>query len=625
MRDSVRQRKQRDCSIVRTYRVRYPVNAQSDLTVLDVLSAQEVHMIKRFIYLCIAIASFSCAEEERGKVTPADQSCVPSRLMYDSVVADYIEQQCGTCHGETPQFGAPQSLTRGYEDLVSGDPGGRLIDRIVARVANKTMPPVGTPPIAHNVQDTLVEWASCGAEHTDHSVGLVVDRPVFTAPEQAPSGLTTLDLTAPDFVVGEKTLDLYQCFVFDVPVEEDRFIRRIEPVVDVSEVLHHVVLLRDLKKKFEVGSKACKGALSNTQYLYAWAPGGGALQFPEGGLRVSPGERYIVQIHYNNGAGLKGVKDNSGVRLLHAKPEGKEFGMFAPGPAAFAIPANSTFAATGTCKVSKKLELLAGMPHMHSFGTAFNQRVIRADGSKETVIDLTGWSFEMQPFYHLPMTVGPGDLIETTCTWHNNTEKTVTTGEKTGDEMCFNFMYTSPPTKKAYCNDFIISPNTDVDYKVGKCAPEDADPTPPKGTHPPELESMDPLTGGDLGKHSWELSYSTLVIGPVGNVFLADDPGLFIAKGQAWTDGDQLTIDAAVRLILKTKQGVSIDSTDFLSASGTVVKGDKEGQGEWKISCGDIKSQPIRWQVSGDELWVTVDKTLVSYTLPGLYVFKRRD
>ena len=192
------------------------------------------------------------------------------------------------------------------------------------------------------------------------------------------------------------------------------------------------------------------------------------------------------------------------------------------------------------------------------------------------------------------------------------------------DEMCFNFMYTSPPTKKAYCNDFIIDENADVDYKVGACAPDDAAPQPPRVTHPPMLEALEPLTGGDLGKQAWELSYSTLAIGPVGKVFLAEDPGLFVSRGQAWTDGDQLTIDAAVRLMLKTKQGAGIDSVDFLSASGKVVKGDKDGEGQWEISCGTVSSQPIRWQVSGDELWLTLDKSLNGYNIPGLYVFKRR-
>ena len=43
--------------------------------------------------------------------------------------------------------------------------------------------------------------------------------------------------------------------------------------------------------------------------------------------------------------------------------------------------------------------LLSGAPHMHEIGSAFEQRIHRADGTVEPFITLSGWSFETQLFY----------------------------------------------------------------------------------------------------------------------------------------------------------------------------------------------------------------------------------
>ena len=56
--------------------------------------------------------------------------------------------------------------------------------------------------------------------------------------------------------------------------------------------------------------------------LYAWAPGGAALQFAEGGIRLSPGQALTRAIHYNNSGQYEGTADRSGVRIYHGPTEG---------------------------------------------------------------------------------------------------------------------------------------------------------------------------------------------------------------------------------------------------------------------------------------------------------------
>ncbi len=51
--------------------------------------------------------------------------------------------------------------------------------------------------------------------------------------------------------------------------------------------------------------------------------------------------------------------------------------------------------------VQEKVHLIAGMPHMHVIGSAFSQRILRAGGAMEPLIDLENWEFNLQFIYDL--------------------------------------------------------------------------------------------------------------------------------------------------------------------------------------------------------------------------------
>ncbi|MCB9739455.1 MAG: hypothetical protein H6747_09325 [Deltaproteobacteria bacterium] len=568
----------------------------------------------------VALGALGCSAEDGGNAKAGDDLCVPSRQMYDEAVDAMLTTHCRSCHGATPTYGAPTTFGD-YDALIAGKEGSRAIDRMLTQVVNKTMPPVGTPAPPHEVQDTLATWLSCGAAHPDHSVGLTSSAPVFAAPEQPPTGAKTEDLLAPEFEVGPKTLDLYQCFSFDAPVSEDAFVQRIEAVVDDARVVHHIVLLKDPKKRFDVGPKVCKGMPADSQYLYAWAPGAGAVAFPEGGLRIKPGDRYIVQIHYNNGAGAENVADSSGIRLWLGPVQGPEYGMFAPGPLAFAIPPGPEFAATGTCKVKERLELLAGMPHMHELGRAFEQKVVRKDGTVEPLIAITGWSFELQPFYHTPAVLEVGDRLLTTCTWQHDGAEQVPFGSGTADEMCFNFLFATPPPGKPYCDNFELDPNASVDYSVGACAPEGADPAPKQVKTPLSFEAAPKAEGGVAEDARWELTEATLYLPKITLNYIAPE-SFVLGRGQAFSTADgTLTLDATSRAMVALKGGQGLDATEKLSRSGKLVP-TKDGF-SLEPTCGAEAAMALRVGVEGDVLTVIGTRKVSGFDVPAVYRFSR--
>lgn len=375
--------------------------------------------------------------------TTNQAGCVPSRAAFANALP-FIEEGCQSCHGATPTFGAPMPLMD-YDAMIAGPEGERIVDKMVTRLANKTMPPANATQLTHQGLDTLTEWASCGRVHPDHAIGLSADRPVLTAPAQAPN-LPFFDVTPTEFALGPNELDRYECFVVRAPITEKRIIRRIEPVIDDSRVIHHFLVKLDHSGPAETNYQ-CPGFPPGDSYAYVWGPGQEPLQFPAGGIPMEAGDAFILQIHYNNGAGAEGVRDSSGIRVYHDAPGGPEYALaeVGPGVAFGRTQAGETTSADSTCTVRSEVSLFATWPHMHEIGYAFDQRIQRSGTSAfESIIALTGWAFEAQLIYDTPMTLKVGDKITTGCTWDNYKDFDVVPGLGSADEMCFSFMYVTP-------------------------------------------------------------------------------------------------------------------------------------------------------------------------------------
>jgi hypothetical protein len=71
--------------------------------------------------------------------------------------------------------------------------------------------------------------------------------------------------------------------------------------------------------------------------------------------------------------------------------------------------------------------------------------VITQDG-KDTMLHDAPFSFEDQRAYSMApaLVVKSGDKFTITCSYNNTSDRTVTFGENTEDEMCFNFILVYP-------------------------------------------------------------------------------------------------------------------------------------------------------------------------------------
>jgi len=172
--------------------------------------------------------------------------------------------------------------------------------------------------------------------------------------------------------------------------------------------------------------------------FYASGVGTGELVLPAGvGLVAPAGQRLYLNLHIFN-AGSDVLTGTSGVevRLLEPSEVEHEASVSFYGPLSFEIPPAAEHSITHQATFGEARTLIAIFPHMHQLGTHFTAEVAR--GGELTTLWDDDFQFDSQEFAAIPpVTVQPGDVLNTTCTWVNPTGQPIHWGDSSTQEMCF--------------------------------------------------------------------------------------------------------------------------------------------------------------------------------------------
>jgi mono/diheme cytochrome c family protein len=376
-----------------------------------------------------------------------------------------LVEHCGSCHGDKPlQPGMPTLVTF---DGLHGDSITKASEKVSARVLARLddpqspMPPLSVAPEGiPDADKKLIEAYLEGTASRSDTVCSGGDKANAgdAGSEPAPD-LSACDYklelrahkgnTADDSEGYQPPLveDHYECFNFEVPFNETVQGIRFDPIIDDERVVHHWILYQVEDTKAP-GSHGCGG--TNRTFVNGWAPGGQPSVFPAdiGLMMPKKGQTFQLEVHYNNPTSLSDVKDRSGVRVCATKTLRKNTAAtFWLGSVFISLPPGATTNVKDTCTVPTPgkgpVTVMSTSPHMHERGTHMKSVVTHKDGTSEILVDKP-FSFRDQVAYEKAMTIMPGDTISTTCTYKNDTTKTISFGEGTGDEMCFNFVTAYP-------------------------------------------------------------------------------------------------------------------------------------------------------------------------------------
>jgi hypothetical protein len=258
---------------------------------------------------------------------------------------------------------------------------------------------------------------------------------------------------------------------------------------------------------------------------------------------------------------------------------------------------------------------------MHELGYAFESWVEHPDGTTTSLMNLRGWDFHSQFLYDTGMDLQPGDRVHTRCTWRNGLDHSVRFGEDTGDEMCFNFLYHSPPMASSYCNRDPDEPPPQEppppppvgEYNPGACAP------PVDTALVPELsvgvaEGEPPAPVGDVPDDGlWAFDGGTLYVPTFRLPIGAIDPETTVVVGHGVLSLENgalaLDFDALAHIVLT--DGRVFDARLPMSLAGPRRAGAEPGEVIVASECGEAGDMSIRLGLEGDRLHATyVDRRI---------------
>jgi hypothetical protein len=382
-----------------------------------------------------------------------------SGVTFNKQVLPILEKRCQDCH--RPGEAAPMSLLS-YQDA---RPWAKAIRQAVV---TKKMPPWFADPkyghfsndrsLSQAEIDTLVAWVDGGAKEGDSQDA----PPPRKFVEGWDIGQPDLVLQMPNaFHVPAKGSVEYQYVIIPTGLTEDKWVMASEVRPTNRAVMHHVITsIREPGSKWMAdeqpgvvfvppkGSRAgqlLEGGLSGYVPGQALPPPGS----PRRATLLKAGSDIVFQLHYTpNGTP---VEDQTKIGIVFAKEPPAERLMGGNSAAfRFAIPpGDDNYEVEASSTVPYDCDLFSMMPHAHLRGKSFEYRIVRPDGTSETVLSVPHYDFHWQLTYYLeqPIHLPKGTKIEVTAHYDNSVNnpnnpdatKEIHWGEQTWEEMMMGY------------------------------------------------------------------------------------------------------------------------------------------------------------------------------------------
>jgi hypothetical protein len=269
--------------------------------------------------------------------------------------------------------------------------------------------------------------------------------------QNAPPSLT-LESSPLSVAAGQED---YRCWSYTVPTGSP--LNVVQTVPTIPKGVHHYAVftspdpLPKAPLNYDCHEMGLDWGLVN-----AGGVGTPGMTFPDGAaLALKPGSQIILQLHVLNASADTLDVPSVSVQLLGGEAASYEpIGLLIAGTLNITIPPNDNATKiTGGCQVAQTLpNVFAVFPHMHQLGSHIQVGITPSGASSENVIYDAGWSFGTQGVYPVKTSVKTGDQVNVVCTYDNTTDKTVSFGLSSTDEMCFGVLYYYPATtQSSYC------------------------------------------------------------------------------------------------------------------------------------------------------------------------------
>jgi hypothetical protein len=235
---------------------------------------------------------------------------------------------------------------------------------------------------------------------------------------------------------------------FTVPAGEERYVCWTFETDDAVKVqkfgiqgtsaVHHV-MLSQTRSPEPTGEREC-ALLFNPNWTPVFSTGAGAdgLKFPDGvAYELAPKTQLVLQLHLLN-VSSKDITDVAKVTMdLTNDPKAEPVLIGGFGTTHISLPPKSPSSVGSECDLPHAGRLVAFSPHMHQHGRSLTFEVGETKDKMSAAYKRDPFDFDAQRIDILDMALKQGQHVRVTCNFQNDTDKTITYGESSLDEMCF--------------------------------------------------------------------------------------------------------------------------------------------------------------------------------------------
>jgi hypothetical protein len=374
-------------------------------------------------------------------VTAGEAEAPAGDLTYHGHIRPILEAACVDCHVEGGM--APFALDTYERVFQNAEP-------MKDAVRSRSMPPwLAARCCAEYHADwsltdeeiaMISEWVQRGSPEGDPETAAEIPPPRFGL-SRVDATVTMREAYTPEPPDGRT--DDVRCFVADWPFADPVFVTGMNPVPGNRSIVHHLVVaaiwgddldrVREMDEADDRPGFECQGGffggLKNVRLI------GGSLvgsDFPGGiGRRVEGGSKIVLNIHYST-ARAEAAPDQTAIEFK-VDAEAHEAKAFAVANLAWLVGGMQIAAgdpdavfwyqyAPTLFTQGKRVKLWSVTPHMHYFGSRFVTRIVRADGTRDCLLEIPDWDFGWEQVFWLkePKILEPGDEVYVECHFDNS-------------------------------------------------------------------------------------------------------------------------------------------------------------------------------------------------------------
>ncbi len=384
-------------------------------------------------------------------------------------VKPIFDAKCGRCHRDAGigPFGL-ETYASAYEQRT----------HILAAVVSREMPPwlassgcddyANDPQLSDAQIETISAWVRGGALEGDAATpGAAIDSGNMPALSRVDA---TVSLKAPYTQTLEP--DENRCFVLDWPLTTPSYVVGFRANPDNGKMVHHVIaytaspaqvpVVEALDAETPGDGYPCYGSIGfEGRWVGVWEPNGMGFELPEGrGVKVEPGSKLIVQMHYSAENGASGSDQSSfDFKLAESVEREAHFAFFTnpdwihgdmPIPAGEPLVTHRWDSNLNWLTGGRPIDVYAIGTHQHQLGATSHVSLTTTQQTSDCWLEIPRWRWHWQNSHEFsePKRVNPGDVVQLECQWDNSAEhqrvvdgvqltpRDVNWGEGAGDEMC---------------------------------------------------------------------------------------------------------------------------------------------------------------------------------------------